>query len=112
MKVAIKKKKLEPWSISRCLLHEGVGTDEGIGNVFPPHETRRRLLEISKASSLPLKGGYSLSIKFLIHCKKTFWITNVYGPYYYKERRFLWPNCCLYHGILQTLGAWEEISIF
>lgn len=39
-----------------------------------------------------LKGGYSLSVKCVTFCKKICWVTNVYGPNDYKERRFVWPE--------------------
>lgn len=39
-----------------------------------------------------LKGGYSLSIKCTTICKKIWWITNVYGPSNYRERKYLWPK--------------------
>lgn len=39
-----------------------------------------------------LKGGYSLSVKFLTIRGKHCLVTNVYGPCDYKERKFLWPE--------------------
>ena len=36
-----------------------------------------------------LKGGYSLSVKCLTTSKKCCWITNVYGPNDYRERKHL-----------------------
>lgn len=39
-----------------------------------------------------LKGGYSLSINHITVCKKSCWITNVYGPNDHKERRLVWPE--------------------
>ena len=48
-----------------------------------------------------IKGMFSFSIKCSTVCKKSCWITNVYGPCKYKERRFMWPEllslleCCV-----------------
>lgn len=46
----------------------------------------------SKVTPLELlKGGYSLSIKFMTLCKNICWVTNVYGAKDYRERHLLWP---------------------
>lgn len=39
-----------------------------------------------------LKGGYSLSVKCLTLAKKSCWVTHVYGPNDYRERRHLWSE--------------------
>ena len=39
-----------------------------------------------------LKGEYSLSINCITSCKKSCWITSVYGPNNYKERIFICPE--------------------
>lgn len=39
-----------------------------------------------------LKGGYTLSVKCKTLCKKVCWVTNVYGPTDYKERKHIWPE--------------------
>lgn len=46
-----------------------------------------------------LKGGYSLTVKCLTINKKSFWITNVYRPNDYRERKHLWAE-------LQSLAAY------
>lgn len=51
-----------------------------------------------------LKGGYSLSINSITSCKKSCWITNVYGPYDYEERRFVWLVLVSLSGY--CTGAW------
>ena len=36
-----------------------------------------------------IRGRYSLSIKCVTLCKKCCWVTNVYGPYGYRERKLV-----------------------
>ena len=39
-----------------------------------------------------IKGRFSLSLKCLTLVKKNCWITNVYGPCGYRERKLVWPE--------------------
>ena len=39
-----------------------------------------------------IKGRFSLSIKYLSLSNQIFWITNVYGPCGYSERKLIWPE--------------------
>ena len=51
-----------------------------------------------------LKGGYSLSVKCLTINKKCCWITNVYGPNDYRERKHLWEE--LFSLVAYCAEAW------
>ena len=48
-----------------------------------------------------LKDGYSLSIRCQTSCKKVCWISIVYGPTNYRERKHLWL-------VLQSLADYCE----
>ena len=52
-----------------------------------------------------LKGEYSSSVKCITICKRTCWITNVYGPNDYKERNFVWPK------LLSLSNNWNDFNI-
>lgn len=39
-----------------------------------------------------LKGGFTISVHFSTLSKDKRWISNIYGPCDYKERKLLWPE--------------------
>lgn len=56
-----------------------------------------------------LKRGYSLSIKCSTLYRKTCWVTNVYGPIDYKDRKFIQPELSSLGILLRSLVYWRGL---
>lgn len=58
-----------------------------------------------------LKGGYSIYVKCLTICKKAHWISNVYCPTDFRERKFIWPELQSLSEIVKILGVGGDFNI-